>query len=94
MPPSLPAGTTWEPGTGNKKYRVTVPGHGTVQFGHKDYQQYKDQTPLKLYSTMDHGDEKRRNSYRKRHEGCMKNGGRCIDDKYSPSWFSYNFLWS
>lgn len=93
MPPALPVGTEWQEGTGYKKYRVTVPGHGTVQFGDKRYQQYRDQTPLKLYSSMDHNDEKRRENYRKRHEGCRKGSGRCIDDKYSPAWFSYYFLW-
>jgi hypothetical protein len=31
------------------------------------YQQYKDRTPLKLYSNLDHNDPKRRELYYKRH---------------------------
>jgi len=94
MPPRLPRGTTWAPGTGVKKYRVTVPRHGTVQFGDKRYQHYRDRTPLRLYAAQDHGDKARRASYRRRHAGIrLKDGSRAIDRRYSAAWFSYHFLW-
>ena len=55
----------WSRGTGKKKYRVELWSHGknskkirTIQFGHKDYGQYKDKTPLKLYSSKDTLDKK------------------------------------
>ena len=39
----------------------------TVKFGHKKYEQYKDSTGLGTFSHLDHMDETRRDSYRKRH---------------------------
>lgn len=59
-----------------------------VSFGAIGYQQYKDSTPLKLYSHLDHGDLKRRDAYRARH------GKEYIKaQKYSPSWLSWTYLW-
>lgn len=55
-----------------KKYRANVIINGqlfeNVDFGDTRYQQYKDNTPLKLYSHMDHNDIKRRKSYLARHK--------------------------
>ena len=48
--------------TKNHKYRVEFMYIGKlikINFGHKDYQHYKDLTPLKLYSHKDHNDKKR-----------------------------------
>ena len=49
-------------GTGFKKYKVEVFVGGkkikTTQFGDKRYAQFKDKTPLKLYSKKDHLDKK------------------------------------
>ena len=59
-----------------------------IPFGAIPYQQYKDTTGLNLYSDLDHLDDKRRKLYRARH------GARGYEKiKYSPSYFSYNFLW-
>jgi len=58
----------------------------TVNFGDLEYDHYQDKTNLKLYSDMDHGDEKRRDSFRARF-------GRMAKKKYSPAYFAYNFLW-
>lgn len=82
----------WSRGTNNKKYKVQLLyANGktkTVQFGDKRYQQYKDRTPLKLYTSKNHNDLKRRMNYRKRHgaQGHYKK-------KYSPAWFSWHYLW-
>ena len=50
----------WQRGTGNKKYKVTVfyknGTKKTVQFGDKRYQQFRDKTPLKLYTSKNHLD--------------------------------------
>ena len=64
------------------KRRVRVP------FGSKIHEQYRDATGLRYYSHLDHNDPKRRASYRARHgaEGYQNR-------KYSPSYFSYYFLW-
>ena len=67
-----------------KKYvAVFADGH-RVNFGDTRYQQYKDQTPLKIYSARDHGDPKRRASFLARH-GHAK--------PYSANWFSQRYLW-
>ena len=75
----------WSAGSGYKKYRVVTPDGKVVQFGDKRYGQYKDRTPLKLYSHLDHKDLKRRASYRKRHN--------YPKPKYSPGWFALKYLW-
>lgn len=50
------------------------------------YEQFKDRTPLKLYSKYDHGDENRRQLYLKRHNKKIR--------AYSPDYFSKVYLWS
>ena len=57
-----------------------------IHFGSIGYQQYKDRTPLKLYSSLDHLDEDRRRRYYLRHK---KNY-----PEYSADWFSKKFLWT
>ena len=48
----------WSRGTGKKKYRVELWSKNkkikTIQFGHKDYGQFSDKTPLKLYSHLNY----------------------------------------
>lgn len=70
-----------------KKYRADALIDGevykNVDFGDTRYQQFKDSTPLKLYSYMDHNDRKRLHNFYLRHE---KNNG--------PSGIlSKRFLW-
>lgn len=55
-----------------------------VSFGDIRYQQYKDK--IGLYKDKDHNDKERRRLYRKRHY-------KTHFKKYSPSWFSWYFLW-
>lgn len=57
----------WRAGPGFKKYSVDV-DNKTVSFGDKRYEQYEDNTPLKLYSHLDHKDPARRRLYRLRHQ--------------------------
>jgi len=77
-------------GTGFKKYKAVVFINGkkikTTQFGDRRYGQYRDSTPLKLYSKKDSLDKKRRALYFKRHK---KNYS-----KYTADWFSKKYLWS
>jgi len=79
----------WYRGTGFKKYKVELWKAGkkikTIQFGDNRYQQYRDKTPLKLYSHKDHLDKKRRRSYRARHNLIYK--------PFSPGRFSLRYLW-
>jgi hypothetical protein len=79
----------------NKKYRAvlkTDPDGDHVDFGAirpngTPYQQYRDSTPLKLYSKYDHGDKDRQQRYIKRHN-------KDIVDSFTAGCLSYLFLWS
>jgi hypothetical protein len=80
----------WFRGTGFKKYKVELYEKGekikTIQFGDKRYEQYKDVTPLKLYSHLNHLDKDRRKRYKIRHE-------KDRHTKYTAGWFADKFLW-
>ena len=83
----------WSKGTSNKKYRVELWSSGknskkirTIQFGDSRYFQFKDTTPLKLYSSKDTLDKKKRKAYFGRHPTNYP--------KYSADWFSKKYLWS
>ena len=69
----------------NKKYAAVLPDGKRVNFGDKRYPQYKDQTPLKAYKHLNHGDPKRRDNYYARHGQEAK--------KHSPKWFAHRYLW-
>lgn len=68
----------------HKKYMVYYKDKW-VHFGDNRYQHYKDSTPLKLYSNLDHGDNRRKELYYMRH-GRTKN-------KYSAKYWSNKYLW-
>ena len=71
----------------NKKYMVYVPQLDKwVHFGSSSHQQYKDRTPLKLYSHLDHLDPERRRLFKIRFE-------KSRHVKWSPSYFSDRYLW-
>jgi hypothetical protein len=94
----------FEPGKGKKKYIATVYNIDTkktrrISFGHREYQQWRDSTPLGLYSTLNHGDRRRRRAYFTRHSGVPgkttalrkeigKSGG-----LYNAKILSHKFLW-
>lgn len=69
----------------HKKYDVFYKGSYLLSFGDNRYAQYKDVTPLKAYSSLDHVDNERRNRYYQRH-------GKTNDIK-SAKWWSHHFLW-
>lgn len=56
----------------NKKYMADVIYNNklykNVHFGDKRYQHYRDSTPLKLYSYLDHNDLKRKRLFHIRHK--------------------------
>ena len=56
-------------------------------FGQIGYEHFKDSTPLKLYSKDDHNDQKRRELYRNRFRHLYD------PEVYSPTYFSWNYLW-
>ena len=81
----------------NKKYSVYVMKDGKktlIHFGDTRYQHFKDSTPLKIYSNLDHNDKERRESYLKRAKG-IKNKECNItwNDKNTANYYSVKFLW-
>ena len=83
-----------------KKYMVIAPDGKWVHFGSiktdgTPYEQFKDRTPLKLYSQYDHGDMARRKRYLLRHKAILtKSGQAAYLNEYSPSALSIKYLWS
>ena len=80
-----------------KKYMVMYNGKwihfGAIVNG-KPMEQFKDSTGLGLYSKYDHGDKKRRASYRARHKAIkLKDGTLAYKNKNSASYWSMNYLW-
>jgi hypothetical protein len=67
----------------NKKYAVEYNGK-IIHFGDSRYDDY-----------LDHGDEKRRENYRKRASKIRnKKGELTYKDKNSPNYYSFHILWS
>lgn len=58
-----------------------------VGFGHPEYGNYTDKTGLNMYPHLIHNDKERRRLYRARAVVHLKKGF------YSPSYFSFYFLW-
>ena len=79
----------------NKKYSVITPKGVTVHFGDKNFQHFRDTTPLKLYSDLNHNNIKRQKSYCKRSANIKdKKGNLTKNNKESPNYFSRKYLWS
>lgn len=81
----------------NKKYMVRTPKGKLIHFGNLTppaNEHFKDSTPLKLYSHLDHNDKKRRQAYRKRHMAIkLKDGTPAYKSKEQPAYYSLNYLW-
>ena len=81
----------------NKKYMIKICDGTlckTVHFGDMRYDQYRDSTPLQLYSDLDHLDEKRKENYLKRARGIKdKNGNLTYLDPFSSNYYSIKYLW-
>lgn len=71
----------------NKKYKATIKHYTgetvSIHFGDSRYQQYKDK--IGHYSHLDHNDKERRKRFRARHK--------YNKDEYSPTYFSWTYLW-
>jgi hypothetical protein len=77
----------------HKKYMVRYQNKW-IHFGDTRYQQYKDSTPLRLYSHLNHGDQYRRELYLKRATKIVNQQGQLTcTDKNSPNYYSIHFLW-
>lgn len=77
----------------NKKYMVYY-NNKWIHFGDLNYQHYKDRTPLKLYSYLDHNDKNRRQDYLNRSMNIKdKNGNLTYNNKNSPNYYAIKYLW-
>jgi hypothetical protein len=85
-------------GPGRYKYTAVLKSGKRVNFGHRDYQQYRDSVPIEKgggrWWHKDHLDKNRRDNYRRRHRGVLnKYGVPAYQVKFTPAWFSYYYLW-
>lgn len=74
----------------NKKYDAMLSDGCIIPFGQTGYEHYKDSTPLRLYSNLNHDDETRRLLYRKRFAKIYKKNE---NNPYSSVYWSWNYLW-
>ena len=69
----------------------------TLHFGATGYEQFKDSTPLKLYSKGNHGDPNRRKNYFNRHSGTPNKRDAVKKESrsglYTPKLLSHIYLW-
>ena len=94
----------FERGPNKKKYTAYIKNKKTkkirrLHFGHKDYPQFRDSTPLKLYAYKNHDDRARMGRYFSRHSGTKKRGKAIKDEKkktkgyYNAKLLSHIYLW-
>jgi hypothetical protein len=82
----------FEPAPFPKKYYAVLRSRAAASrlkrmpFGDQRYQQYRDQTPLGLFTHLNHGDVVRRRNYRARHAGDRLG-------EWSPGYLSWTYLW-
>jgi hypothetical protein len=68
-----------------KKYDAIMSDGSIVSFGDTRFEHFKDKA-LGLYKDLDHNDKERRKRFKQRFENKRH-------VKYSPSWFSDQYLW-
>jgi hypothetical protein len=94
----------FERGPFPKKYTAFVRNKKThkirrINFGDRRYQQYKDRTPLHLYSKLNHCTRKRQENYFSRHSGVKYRGEAIKKEKrksngyYNAKILSHEYLW-
>ena len=87
-----------------KKYTAFIKNNKTkkirkIHFGDSRYQQYKDRTPLKLYSKNNHNTRKRMQNYFNRHSGTKNRKKAIRKEKIKSKGFfnakilSHIYLW-
>jgi len=89
----------------DKKYMVIVQDlnsgkNRTIHFGASAYEQYKDRSPIKLYSKKNHSNKKRQMNYYSRHSHGITNRKKAIEYEikksngyYNPKILSHTYLW-
>lgn len=88
-----------------KKYMAYIKNMKTgyiriIHFGASAYEQYKDRTPLKIYTYKNHSNKKRQRNYYSRHSNGIVNRKEAIEYEikksngyYNAKILSHIFLW-
>lgn len=89
----------------DKKYMAYIKNNDTgkvhiIHFGASAYEQFKDRTPLKLYSSKNHSNKHRQMNYYSRHSHGITNRKKAIDYEikksngyYNAKILSHIYLW-
>jgi len=78
----------------NKKYMVKVDDRW-IHFGQLPYEHFKDSTPQKIYSNLNHYDINRLKNYRKRAMAIKNKSGQLTYKLItSPNYWALKYLWS
>lgn len=78
-----------------KKYMAVYPDGHKVHFGAMGYGHFRDSTPLKLYSHLDHNDDDRQKRYTARHLKIkLKDGRYAAKVPGTSAYFALKYLWS
>jgi hypothetical protein len=85
-------GYTYQKSTAKGKKLMTKVDGKIIHFGDADMQHYKDKTGI--WSSKDHEDKKRRQSYLARASGIKNKSGRLTkNDPSSPNYHAIRVLW-
>lgn len=77
----------------NKKYMVKY-NDKWIHFGDTRYEQFRDKTPLKAFSYLDHNDDNRRLNYINRAMGIKdKHGNITANNPNSSNYYAIRYLW-
>lgn len=83
---------TYEKSNLPQKKLMTIVDGKKVHFGARNMQHFKDKTGI--WKSKDHGDKKRRTSFRSRMSGIrLKDGSRAVDKPSSPAYHALRILW-
>lgn len=84
----------------DKKYVALLNTGRKVNFGYSPMGQFRDSTPLKIFSHKNHGDRKRQIRYLQRHHGGLTTKTEALADeirknhgKITAKWLSTFYLW-
>ena len=84
----------------NKKYMIYNPKTMKyVHFGERGANHFKDVSPIRMYTNLNHNDPKRRRNYLLRHHGVSSKKEALLKEQklkgtvYTPKYLSTLFLW-
>ncbi len=83
---------TYEKSNIPSKKLMTIVNGKKVHFGARNMEHFKDRTGI--FKSKDHGDKKRRASFRARMSGIkLKDGSKAVNNPSSPAYHALRILW-